>query len=108
MTHPELLEGELVSRGSRPEALPFKSNGNGAIPSNAPAGDEPRVFQGMRLLEARVYRGPNPYGYRPVVRVKLDLGALENFPTTTLDGFVDRLLSLVPSLETHGCSYGDK
>lgn len=56
--------------------------------------------------EVRVYRGPNPYGYRPVVRVKLDLGELEAHPTDRLPGFTERLLSVVPTLNEHGCSYG--
>jgi cyanophycin synthetase len=62
----------------------------------------------MRVLEARVYRGPNPYGYRPVIRMKLDIGPLEAHPTTKLPGFVDRLLDLIPTLQKHGCSYGKR
>ena len=27
----------------------------------------------MRVLETRVYRGPSPYGYRPVIRLTIDL-----------------------------------
>jgi len=65
------------------------------------------ISRPMRVLESRVYRGPNPYGYRPVVRFKLDLGPLEEYPTTALGDFTDRLLELIPSLEVHGCSYGE-
>lgn len=61
----------------------------------------------MRVLEARVYRGPNQYGYRPVVRFKLDLEQLEQYPTTKIDGFTDQLLELIPTLQEHGCSYGE-
>jgi cyanophycin synthetase len=60
----------------------------------------------MRVLESRVYRGPNPYGYRPVVRFKIDLGRIEQHPSDQLDGFTDRLLELMPTLKQHGCSYG--
>jgi cyanophycin synthetase len=60
----------------------------------------------VKLLETRVYRGPNLYGYRPVVRLTLDLEALEEYPSDKLPGFVERLLADVPSLEEHGCSYG--
>jgi hypothetical protein len=60
----------------------------------------------MRVLESRVYRGPNPYGYRPVVRFKIDLGRIEQHPSDQLDGFTDRLLELMPTLGEHGCSYG--
>src|SRR4028119_1777023 len=60
----------------------------------------------MCVTESRVYRGPNPYGYRPVVRVKLALGELEDYPTDRLENFTDRLLELIPTLQEHGCSYG--
>jgi cyanophycin synthetase len=72
-----------------------------------PEAERPAVSGPMRVLESRVYRGPNPYGYRPVVRFKLDLGPLEEYPTTRLGDFTDRLLEMLPSLQSHGCSYGE-
>lgn len=60
----------------------------------------------LRVLESQVYRGPNPYHYHPVVRIRLDLGRLEEHPTTKLGEFTDRLLHLLPGLCSHGCSYG--
>ncbi|MFV9505945.1 MAG: cyanophycin synthetase [Oscillochloridaceae bacterium umkhey_bin13] len=61
----------------------------------------------MRVLETRVFRGPNPYGYRPVIRITLDLEELEDYPSTSLPGFNQRLVELIPSLYDHGCSYGE-
>ena len=46
------------------------------------------------------------YAYRWVIRIKLDLGSLEEFPSDRLGGFTDELLRLTPTLETHTCSYG--
>ncbi|MFO0590657.1 MAG: cyanophycin synthetase [Polyangiaceae bacterium] len=60
----------------------------------------------MKLLETRVYRGPSLYGYRPVIRLTVDLEELEQFPSTKIPGFVDKLLADVPTLDEHGCSYG--
>jgi cyanophycin synthetase len=60
----------------------------------------------MKILETRVYRGPNLYARWPVIRLRVDLGELEEFPTGKLPGFVDRLLEAIPSLHQHGCSYG--
>ena len=60
----------------------------------------------MKLVETRVYRGPSPYGYRPLIRLTLDLEELEAYPSDKLPGFVDRLLGDVPTLDEHGCSYG--
>jgi cyanophycin synthetase len=56
------------------------------------------------ILERQVYRGPNYWSYLPCVRLLVDLGSLEDFPSNKLDGFTDRLLELLPGLEDHTCS----
>jgi cyanophycin synthetase len=61
----------------------------------------------MRVLEARAFRGPSIYAYRRVIRVTLDLGELENYPTTKLGSFTERLIETIPSLHEHTCSYGE-
>jgi cyanophycin synthetase len=61
----------------------------------------------MKLLETRVYRGPSPYGYRPVIRMTVDLEDLEQYPSNKIPGFVDGLLAGIPTLQEHGCSYGE-
>ncbi len=60
----------------------------------------------MKIVERRVYRGPNQYAHFPVMRVLLDLGVLEQWPSAKLDGFVDALLVALPTLKEHGCSWG--
>ncbi|ADV68761.1 cyanophycin synthetase [Deinococcus maricopensis] len=59
----------------------------------------------LTVVERQVYRGPNIYGYRPMLRFQLDLGALEAHPSNTLPGFTERLVALLPTLHNHGCSY---
>jgi cyanophycin synthetase len=61
----------------------------------------------MKILDTRVYRGPNLYALRKVIRLKVDLGELEDFPTAKLPGFSDRLLAAIPTLQQHTCSYGE-
>ncbi|HXO27851.1 MAG TPA: cyanophycin synthetase [Thermoanaerobaculia bacterium] len=61
----------------------------------------------MKILETRVYRGPNLYALGPVIRLRVDLGELEAYPTLRLPGFNERLLELVPTLHEHSCSYGE-
>ena len=61
----------------------------------------------MQILERRVYRGPNLYAHFPVIRLSLDLGELEHWPSATIPGLVDGLLAAIPSLRQHTCSYGD-
>ncbi len=60
----------------------------------------------MRFLDRRVYRGPSLYAHFPVMRVTLDLGALEDWPSAKIPGFNDGLIAALPSLQAHTCSYG--
>src|SRR5258705_226629 len=54
---------------------------------------------GVKLLESSVYLGPSLYARFPVIRLTIDLGALEQWPTMKLGrGFVDSLLAAVPGL----------
>lgn len=60
----------------------------------------------MRILERSVYVGPSLYARFPVIRLELDLEALEDWPSARLgDGFIDGLLAALPGLAEHGCSY---
>lgn len=60
----------------------------------------------MEILETSVYRGPNVYALFPVIRHKIDIGVLENWPSGRLgDAFIDPLIAALPSLHEHGCSY---
>src|SRR5262245_19286680 len=60
----------------------------------------------MKVLERRVYRGPSLYAHFPVMRLTVDLGKLEEWPSAKIPDFNRRLLEAVPSLESHTCSYG--
>ena len=60
----------------------------------------------MRILERSVFVGPSLYAHFPVIRLELDLGELEQWPTGRLGAaFVDGLISALPGLAEHGCSY---
>ncbi len=60
----------------------------------------------MRILDRSVFVGPSLYAHFPVIRLELDLGKLEAWPTGRLGaGFVDALVEAVPGLAEHGCSY---
>ena len=60
----------------------------------------------IAVLERGVYRGPHLYSQRPMIRIQLDLGELEDRPTDTLPGFTDAVLERLPGLARHGCSLG--
>ncbi|KFN44591.1 cyanophycin synthetase [Arenimonas oryziterrae] len=62
----------------------------------------------MRILDRSVFVGPSLYAHFPVIRLELDLGVLEAWPTAKLGpAFIDGLLAALPGLAEHGCSYGE-
>jgi cyanophycin synthetase len=60
----------------------------------------------MRILDRSVYVGPSLYAHFPVIKLDLDLGELEAWPTGKLGtAYVMELVKALPSLQEHGCSY---
>ena len=59
-----------------------------------------------RVIETAVYRGPHRHSLTPMIRIQLDLGRLEDWPTDRLDGFGEALMARLPGLERHHCSLG--
>lgn len=60
----------------------------------------------MRIIDRAVYVGPSLYAHFPVIRLELDLGELEQWPTARLGpAFIDGLVAALPGLAEHGCSY---
>jgi cyanophycin synthetase len=61
----------------------------------------------MRILDKAVYVGPSLYAHFPVIRLDIDLGPLEDWPSGKLGPrFTDPLIAALPGLKLHGCSYG--
>lgn len=85
-----------------PDRASWRGNENAA---EELADGHPAVVRPMKVLESGVYRGPHFYSRIPMIRIQVDLGALEAFPTDRLPGFVDALLERLPGLQAHGCSY---
>jgi cyanophycin synthetase len=94
---------EPASRSRRKTGRAAPS-GSGAGLLGAAVADGPAPT--LRIVEARVLRGPNYWAREPVVRMLVDLGVLERFPSNLLPGFTDALVGLLPSLEEHACSLG--
>ena len=73
--------------------------------------DAARTDNSMKKLDiVRItpLRGPNIWTYRPALEAWVDIGDLEDYPSNTLPGFVDRLTSWLPSLIEHKCSIGER
>ncbi|HLA93960.1 MAG TPA: cyanophycin synthetase [Actinomycetota bacterium] len=60
----------------------------------------------MSLVETQVFRGPNYWSYDPCIRLLVDLGSLEEWPSNTIPLFNERLLELLPGVGEHSCSLG--
>lgn len=62
----------------------------------------------VTILEQRTYRGPNFWAYDPCVRMLVDLGSAEDWPTDEITGFADDLFDMLPGLAEHTCSIGEE
>jgi cyanophycin synthetase len=61
----------------------------------------------MRILDNAVYVGPSLWAHFPVIRVDIDLGPLEDWPSGKLGpAFTGPLIEALPGLHDHTCSYG--
>jgi len=62
----------------------------------------------MKILSTNVYVGPSLYAHFPVIRHRVDLGVLEEWPSARLGKvFIDNLIEALPGLQNHGCSFGE-
>jgi cyanophycin synthetase len=59
----------------------------------------------MTVLEKGVYRGPHYYSHTPMVRIMVDLGHMEEWPSNRIPGFAEALVEMLPGLERHGCCF---
>ncbi|MEE1656162.1 cyanophycin synthetase [Microvirga sp. CF3062] len=91
-----------VGSGEAVNLLPHPSNKADAL------GGQEATTSPMRVIERGVYRGPHLYSLTPMIRIKLDLGTLEEWPSHRLPGFTERLLALLPGLHEHGCSFHER
>src|SRR5687767_2667580 len=96
---------DLLARAGSGEAVNPLSD-----PSNKAGvqGAQEAATSPMRVIERGVYRGPHLYSLTPMIRIKLDLGTLEEWPSHRLPGFTERLLALLPGLHEHGCSFHER
>ncbi|HEX7337821.1 MAG TPA: cyanophycin synthetase [Gemmatimonadales bacterium] len=61
----------------------------------------------MRILDKTVFVGPSLYAHFPVIKLEIDLGELEDWPSGKLGpAFTTPLLAALPGLHDHTCSYG--
>jgi cyanophycin synthetase len=62
----------------------------------------------MKIVDIKVMSGPNYWSSKrhKLIVMLLDIEELEEKPTNTIPGFLERMKALMPSLYTHRCSEG--
>ena len=62
----------------------------------------------MKIREIRALRGPNYWSVNrhKLIAMVLDIEELEEKPTNTIDGFLERLKAMFPTMQEHRCSVG--
>ena len=91
--------------GLEPTAAPAGAGPLAAADATAPTPDG-TPSPTLQIVETRVLRGPNYWSPKPIVRMLVDLGDLERWPSNTIPNFTDALLAMLPTLYEHACSLG--
>ena len=60
----------------------------------------------IEIKELRALQGPNRHTRHSAIFMVLDIKEYESQPSDRIEGFSDRLLKIIPSLQEHGCSIG--
>lgn len=69
----------------------------------SPVDDQPAS---LTVIDYNIYRGPHLYSHTPMIRIQVDLGMLEERPTSSFPGFTAKLQEQLPGLWQHTCSTG--
>lgn len=59
----------------------------------------------LKICELKAFKGRNVYSHQRVVFMRLDLGAFADIPTKDISDFNERIITLLPGLSDHHCSY---
>ena len=60
----------------------------------------------MHLHRIRTLAGPNIFSHRPMLAMELDLGDLYAVESSSVPGFNQRLMQLLPGISDHHCASG--
>ena len=83
------IDGSGATNGATGQSV--TATGPGARrAADRPGGRRPEPS--LRIIDTRILRGPNYWAREPVVRMVVDLGVLEEFPSNKIPGFVDALV----------------
>jgi cyanophycin synthetase len=60
----------------------------------------------MLIKKFRTIHGPNVFHHRPVIMMTIDIGEYRRLPSNEIKGFNEKLLKILPTLNSHHCSLG--
>ena len=60
----------------------------------------------IEIKELRALRGPNRHTRHTAIFMVLNINEYESRPSDKINGFSNRLLTLIPTFQEHGCSIG--
>ncbi len=90
-------------------AVPARTRADRQRAKREPASRKKRPARpDLTILQTQVFRGPNYWSYEPCIRMLVDLGSLEEWPSNTIPGFNRRLLLVLPGVGDHSCSLGKR
>ena len=95
---------EAVSDGRRARSKTSRSDRERRKRRPVPASAAPEPD--LRIVQTQVFRGPNYWSYESCIRMLVDLGSLEEWPSNRIPGFNEGLLELLPGVAQHSCSVG--
>jgi cyanophycin synthetase len=93
-------------RRSPTTAPPTKRSASRRASVDGSADARPPLSPDLKIVNERVFRGPNYYSYEPSIKLLVDLGSLEHYPSNTIQGFTEGLLDMLPAVGEHSCSLG--
>jgi len=63
-----------------------------------PVSNKPQLQPDLKILESQVLRGPNYWSYDPAIRLLVDLGSLEHWPSNTVPNSVSYTHLTLPTI----------
>ncbi len=97
-TSPKARRATTRPSNTKARATRSRSRGDGAT--------KPSLSPDLTIVNERVFRGPNYYAFEPAIKLLVDLGSLEHYPSNEIPGFTEGLLDMLPGVGEHSCSRG--
>lgn len=62
----------------------------------------------MKIIQKRIYEGPNIYSHKKCIRIDVDLEGYCEIPSKEIENFNFNLVNIIPSLKDHRCGIDEE